>query len=69
MKQITSNDFGIGLSYQFFLGRVFYIQPGVHTYWRAEEIILFNDGSKYIIPTFEFTPIIRIGARLWRKYD
>lgn len=69
IKQIESSDFGIGLSYQFFIGRTFYIQPGVHTYWRAEETIAFSDGGSYTIPTFELTPIIRIGARLWKKWD
>ena len=27
-QDLPSNDFGIGVSYQFFIGRTFYIQPG-----------------------------------------
>jgi len=69
MGEIVSNDFGIGLSYQFFIGKTFYIQPGVHTYFRPEESITFNNGGHYTIPTFELTPIIRVGARLWKKHD
>lgn len=67
-KDLPSNDFGIGVSYQFFIGRTFYIQPGVHTYFRSEQSIQFNNSGTYSIPTFEISPVVRIGARLWRKY-
>jgi len=67
-QDLPSNDFGIGISYQFFIGRIFYIQPGVHSYFRAEETITFANSGTYSIPTFELTPIVRIGARLWKKY-
>jgi len=67
-QDLPSNDFGIGISYQFFIGRIFYIQPGVHSYFRAEETITFANSGTYAIPTFELTPIVRIGARLWKKY-
>jgi hypothetical protein len=65
---IPSNDFGIGISYQFFIGRLFYIQPGIHSYFRAEQSITYTDGGTYTIPTFELSPVVRIGARLWTKY-
>lgn len=67
-QNLPSNDFGIGVSYQFFIGRTFYIQPGVHTYFRSEQSIQFGDGGTYTIPTFEISPVVRLGARLWRKY-
>jgi hypothetical protein len=67
-QDLPSNDFGIGISYQFFIGRTFYIQPGVHTYFRAEQSITFSDGGIYSIPTFEISPVVRLGVRLWRKY-
>ena len=67
-QSLPSNDFGIGVSYQFFIGRIFYIQPGVHTYFRPEQSIEFTDGGTYKIPTFEISPVVRLGVRLWRKY-
>ena len=67
-QDLPSNDFGIGVSYQFFIGRTFYIQPGVHTYFRSEQSIEFTDGGTYTIPTFEVSPVVRLGVRLWRKY-
>ena len=67
-QDLPSNDFGIGISYQFFIGRIFYIQPGVHSYFRAEQTITFANSGTYSIPTFELTPIVRVGARLWKKY-
>ena len=67
-QDLPSNDFGIGVSYQFFIGRTFYVQPGVHTYFRAEQSIAFTNGGTYTIPTFEISPVVRLGARLWRKY-
>jgi hypothetical protein len=67
-QDLPSNDFGIGVSYQFFIGRTFYIQPGVHTYFRAEQTIPFTNGGTYTIPIFEISPVVRLGVRLWRKY-
>jgi len=67
-QNLPSNDFGIGMSYQFFIGRTFYIQPGVHTYFRTEQTIKFSDAGTYTIPTFEVSPVVRLGVRLWRKY-
>ena len=66
-QDIPSNDFGLGISYQFFIGQTFYIQPGIHSYFRAEQTISFSDNGTYSIPTFELTPVVRIGARLWKK--
>jgi len=67
-QDLPSNDFGIGVSYQFFIGRTFYIQPGVHSYFRSEQSIAFADAGTYTIPTFELSPVVRIGARLWSKH-
>ena len=67
-QDIPSNDFGIGISYQFFIGRVFYIQPGIHSYFRAEQTVAYSNHETYTIPTFELSPVVRIGVRLWRKY-
>jgi hypothetical protein len=67
-KEISSNDAGIGISFQFFIGRIFYIQPGIHIYFRAERSVTYSDNQTYSIPKVELTPIIRIGARFWKKY-
>jgi hypothetical protein len=67
-QDLTSNDFGIGVSYQLFIGRTFYIQPGIHTYLRSEQSAAFTNGGTYTIPTFEISPVVRLGVRLWRKY-
>jgi hypothetical protein len=67
-QDLPSNDFGIGVSYQLFIGRTFYIQPGIHTYFRSGQSIGFTDGGTYTIPTFEVSPVVRLGVRLWRKY-
>lgn len=66
-KDIHSIDTGLGISYQFFIGRVFYIQPGVHLYLRGSKSADFS-GVKYNIPNADFSPVIRLGARLWKKY-
>jgi len=66
---IPSNDVGLGISYQFFIGRIFYIQLGIHSDFRAVQSIIFTVGGTYTIPTIELSPVVRIGARLWRKYS
>lgn len=66
-KDIHSIDTGLGISYQFFFGRVFYIQPGVHLYLRDSKSTDFG-GVKYNIPNADFSPVVRLGARLWKKY-
>jgi len=67
-REIYSNDVGIGVSYQFFIGRYLYIQPGLHSYFRPEKTATFSNNQLYSIPTFELTPIVRLGVRFWRKY-
>ncbi len=66
-KDIHSIDTGLGISYQFFLGRVFYIQPGVHLSLRDSKSTDFS-GVKNNIPNADFSPVVRLGARLWKKY-
>ncbi|GAB3642651.1 hypothetical protein [Spirosoma arcticum] len=66
-KDIKSIDTGLGLSYQFFVGRVFYVQPGVHLYLRRNNRADFGD-IRYNIPNADISPVIRIGARLWQQY-
>ncbi|GAB2583757.1 hypothetical protein [Spirosoma areae] len=66
-KDIKSIDTGLGLSYQFFIGRVFYVQPGVHLYLRRNNSVDFGD-VRYNISNADISPVIRIGARLWQKY-
>lgn len=67
-KDIYSNDVGLGVSYQFFIGRHIYIQPGIHSYFRSEKTTTFSNNQSYSIPTFELSPIVRLGVRLWEKF-
>ena len=67
-QNIPSTDLGVGISYQFFIGRVFYIQPGIHSYFRADQTATYSNNETYSIPTFELSPVVRIGARLWSKW-
>lgn len=66
-QNIHSTDFGGGLSYQLFLGRHVYLQPGMHIYLRASQSANFN-GDIYHIPNVDLSPVIRIGYRFWSKY-
>lgn len=66
-KDIHSTDFGGGISYQFFIGRYFYVQPGFHIYLRSNKNVDFND-AKYCIPNMDLSPVIRVGYRFWSKY-
>ena len=66
-KDIKSIDTGLGVSYQFFIGRVFYVQPGLHLYLRRNHSADFAD-VQYHIPNADVSPVIRIGARLWQQY-
>jgi hypothetical protein len=66
-QNLKSIDSGIGVSYQFFIGRVFYIQPGLHLYVRRKNSIHFGT-DQYNIPTTDVSPVIRLGVRIWRKY-
>jgi hypothetical protein len=65
-KNLYSTDTGLGLSYQFFIGNVFYIQPGLHLYLRKRTGIDF-ETARYTIPGADFSPVLRLGARLWSK--
>lgn len=68
MKQdIHSTDFGGGISYQFFIGQQFYIQPGLHLYLRGNNSANFN-GEQYNIPNADFAPVLRLGWRYWKKF-
>jgi len=66
-KDLHSTDFGAGISYQFFIGRIVYIQPGFHVYLRSNNSVNIN-GEKYNIPNVDLSPVIRLGFRYWRKY-
>lgn len=66
-KNTRSNDYGGGLSYQFFIGRYFYIQPGVHLYVRKDKTVNFSEVA-YQIPNMDLAPVIRLGVRLWKQY-
>lgn len=65
-RDIHSTDFGFGLSYQFFIGRSFYIQPGYHIYLRGDKSAGFG-LQQYHIPTVDLAPVLRIGYRIWSK--
>ena len=65
-KDIHTIDTGLGLSYQFFVGRYFYIQPGMHVYVRGDKSIDFGDVT-YSISNVDLSPVIRLGVRLWSK--
>lgn len=66
-SDIHSTDIGGGVSYQFFLGRHFYLQPGMHIYLRGDNSADFN-GTTYNIPNVDVAPVVRLGYRLWSKY-
>jgi hypothetical protein len=66
-KNLHSTDCGAGISYQFFLGRCFYIQPGFHIYLRTNKSLEF-ENMQYHIPNIDLSPVIRIGFRYWKKY-
>jgi hypothetical protein len=63
-QNLRSLDFGGGVSYQFFIGRVLYIQLGAHVYLRERKTLQFADQT-YRIPGIDVAPVIRIGVRLW----
>lgn len=66
-QNVRSTDTGLGVSYQFFIGRCFYIQPGMHLYLRSDKSVNFSD-VQYHIPNADISPVVRVGARLWKKY-
>ena len=65
-KDMHSLDTGLGLSYQFFIGRYFYIQPGMHVYLRGDKTVNFETAS-YSVPNVDLSPVLRLGVRLWSK--
>lgn len=65
-QDLHSVDKGLGLSYQFFLGSHFYVQPGVHLYLRSDHSLNFGT-QKYEIPNADCSPVIRLGYRIWEK--
>lgn len=66
-QNMHTTDFGCAVSYQFFIHRIFYVQPGLHLYLRKENSLHF-EGTTYNIPTADFSPVLRLGVRLWNKY-
>lgn len=65
-KDMHSIDTGLGLSYQFFIGRYFYVQPGMHVYLRGDKTVDFQTAS-YSVPNVDLSPVLRLGVRLWSK--
>jgi hypothetical protein len=65
-KDIHSTDFGGGISYQFFIGRSFYIQPGFHVYLRNDNKLMFGN-QQYQISNVDLAPVLRLGYRLWQN--
>jgi len=66
-QDLESTDYGAGLSYQFFFGRRFYVQPGIHLYLRSDKSLDFGE-ARYDIPNADIAPVIRVGYRLCAKY-
>lgn len=66
-RDIHSTDIGGGISYQVFIGRHVYLQPGMHIYLRGDKSANFN-GTIYKIPNVDIAPVVRIGYRIWSKY-
>ncbi|MCE2894409.1 MAG: outer membrane beta-barrel protein [Flammeovirgaceae bacterium] len=67
-KQLTSVTPGLGISYQFFIGRYFYVQPGLHLYMRGSQEAKFSDNTTYSLSTVDFFPVVRFGVRPWKKF-
>jgi hypothetical protein len=65
-KDLHSTDTGAGISYQFFIGRSFYIQPGFHVYLRGDKSLDFGD-QQYRISNIDLSPVLRLGYRIWSK--
>jgi hypothetical protein len=63
-KDMKSTDYGAGISYQYFFGKYFYLQPGLHLYLRKDNSINFGNAT-YNIPNADISPVIRVGIRLW----
>jgi hypothetical protein len=68
VKRMNAVTPGLGVEYQFFIGRYLYNQPALHIYVRGIQSIQFSDNTNYSISTFDFTPLVRIGIRPWKKF-
>ena len=64
-KNMRSIDTGLGIGYQFFIGKKerLYVQPSFHTYVRSKKETTVG-GSKYSIPQMDPVLSFRIGYRL-----
>jgi hypothetical protein len=65
-QDVRSIDYGGGVSYQLFIGKAFYVQPGLHLYLRDRKAVNFSN-TVYRLPGADLAPVIRIGARLWES--
>jgi len=68
-RTMYSTDFGAGTSYQVFVGRWFYLQPGFHLYIRSSQSIVFTNGKEYSLPRMDISPVIRAGIRIWQVQE
>lgn len=59
---------GLGIGYQFFIGRYFYLQPALHLYLYGDQSVTFSDNSIYSMSAAEIIPVIRVGVRPWKKF-
>jgi len=66
-KNLHSTDTGCGISYQFFVGNKFYIQPGFHVYLRGSHSLEFGN-EQYHISRVDLAPVLRIGYRFRCKH-
>lgn len=66
-KDIHSTDIGAGISYPFFIGRKFYVQPGFHIYLRKDQGLVF-ENQQYNIPNIDLAPVLRVGYRFRTKW-
>jgi hypothetical protein len=67
-QDIRSNDLGIGVSYQFFIGRTFTFSPGFIVISGRSKAQRLRTAKPILFQRLNLTPIVRIGARLWKKY-
>ncbi len=65
-RTIISIDYGLGTSYQLFVGKWFYLQPGIHSYFRDSQSVMFSKGKEYTIPQVDISLVFRAGIRIWQ---
>lgn len=63
LNTMSTIDYGPGIGYQYFIGDRFYIQPGVHFYFRDDKSITVGDET-YTIPKQDRSLVLRLGWRL-----